>query len=168
MKFVSAATLTGRVPTALPTATVSLSGGGSILLTAGRIFGVGDGKLYVNHDATASPFDTASGNQYALEVDLTTEPNSPAGTGTQTICVSGNPNDNSDPDFAGHLACYKKERSLGMFQKMRTDNAHVGVMFVNADTGQGGSMQFSFDEAFNSSDVTGIRNEQIEAIFADR
>ena len=40
---------------------------------------------------------------------------------------------------------------------------HVGVMFVNADTGQGGSLQFSYDEAFNSSDVTGIRNEQIEA-----
>ena len=40
---------------------------------------------------------------------------------------------------------------------------HVGVMFVNAATGQGGSLQFSYDEAFNSSDVTGIRNEQIEA-----
>ena len=40
---------------------------------------------------------------------------------------------------------------------------HVGVMFVNAETGQGGSLQFSYDEAFNSSDVTNIRNEQIEA-----
>jgi type IV pilus assembly protein PilY1 len=163
VKFVSAATLTGRVPTSLPTATVSLSGGGSIALNIGKIFGVGDGKLYVNDDATASPFDTANSNQYSLEVDLTTEPNSPAGTGTQTTCVSGNPNDNSDPNFAGHLACYKRERSLGLFQKMRTDNMHVGVMFVNADTGQGGSLQFSYDEAFNSSDVTAIRNEQIQA-----
>jgi len=163
VKFVPVATLTGRVPTSLPTATVSLSGGGSILLTIGKIFGVGDGKLYVNDDATASPFDTANSNKYSLEVDLTTEPNSPAGTGTQTTCVSGNPNDNSDPDFAGHLACYKRERSLGLFQKMRTDNMHVGVMFVNADTGQGGSLQFSYDEAFNASDVTAIRNEQIEA-----
>lgn len=163
VKFVPAAALTGRVPTTLPTATVNLSGGGTILSTAGRIFGVGDGKVYVNDDATATPFDTASGNKYSLEVDLTSEPDSPAGTGTQTTCVAGAPSDNSDPNYAGHLACYKRERSLGLFQKMRTDNMHVGVMFVNADTGQGGSLQFSYDEAFNSSDVTNIRNEQIEA-----
>lgn len=163
VKFVPAATLIGRVPTALPTATVNLSGGGTILSTAGRFFGVGDGQLYVNDDATASPFDAASSNKYTLEVDLTTEPNSPAGTGTQTTCVSGSPSDNSDPDYAGHLACYKRERSLGLFQKMRTDNMHVGVMFVNAATGKGGSLQFSYDEAFNASDVTNIRNEQVEA-----
>ena len=163
VKFVPAATLTGRVPTALPTSNVNLSSGGPILSTAGRIFGVGDGKLYVNDDTTASPFDTAAGNKYSLEVDLLTEPNAPAGTGTQTTCVAGDPNNNSDPDFAGHLVCYQRERSLGLFQKMRTDNMHVGVMFVNAATGQGGSLQFSYDEAFNASDVTGIRNEQIEA-----
>jgi len=163
VKFVPAATLTGRVPTTLPTTTVNLSGSGTIASAAGRIFGIGDGLLYVNDDTTASPFDTASGNKYSLEVDLTTEPDSPAGTGTQTTCVSGSPSDNSDPDYAGHLACYKRERSLGLFQKMRTDNMHVGVMFVNAHTGQGGSLQFSYDEAFNSSDVTNIRNEQIEA-----
>lgn len=159
VKFVPAATLTGRVPTT----TLKTWAGGNILSAVGQIYGVGDGKLYVNDDATASPFNTAPGNQYSLEVDLTTEPNAPAGTGTQTTCVAGNPNDNSDPDFAGHLACYKRDRSLGLFQKMRTDNMHVGVMFVNADTGQGGSLQFSYDEAFNASDVTGIRNEQIEA-----
>ncbi len=159
VKFVPAATLTGRVPTT----TLKTWAGGNILSAVGQIYGVGDGKLYVNDDATASPFNTAPGNQYSLEVDLTTEPNAPAGTGTQTTCVSGNPNDNSDPNYAGHLACYKRERSLGLFQKMRTDNMHVGVMFVNADTGQGGSLQFSYDEAFNSSDVTSIRNEQIEA-----
>jgi hypothetical protein len=87
---------------------VSLSGGGSILSTAGRIFGVGDGALYINDDATASPFDTASGNKYSLEVDLTSEPDFPAGTGTQTTCVPKAPYDNSDPNFAGHLACYKR------------------------------------------------------------
>ena len=163
VKFVPAATLIGRVPTTLPTATVSLSGSGTILSTVGRIFGVGDGLLYVNDDATADPFITANSNKYSLTVDLTTEPNAPAGTGTQTTCVAGNPNDNSDPDFAGRLACYQRERSLGLFQKMRTDNMHVGVMFVNANTGQGGSLKFSYDEAFNSSVVTGIRNEHIEA-----
>jgi len=36
-------------------------------------------------------------------------------------------------------------------------------MFVNAESGNGGSLQFSFDEPFNSSDVTNIRNEQLEA-----
>ena len=165
VKFVPNANLTGRVPTTLPTATVNLSGAGSILSTAGRIFGVGDGQLYVNDNATANPFDTANSNKYSLEADLTTEPNVPAGIGTQTKCVEGDPYNtiNNDPNFAGHLACYKRERSLGLFQKMRTDNMHVGVMFVNASTGQGGSLQFSYDEAFNSSDVTGIRNEQIEA-----
>lgn len=157
VKFVPAATLTGRVPTTLPTATVNLSGSGSILSTAGRIFGVGDGQLFVNDDVTANPFVTANSNKYSLEVDLRTEPNVPAGSGAQTSCITG------DPDYMGHLACYQKERSLGLFQKMRTDNMHVGVMFVNASTGQGGSLQFSYDEAFNSSDMTGIRNEQIEA-----
>lgn len=162
VKFVPAATLTGRVPTTLPTATVNLSSG-SILSSEGRIFGVGDGKLYVNDDATASPFDTASGNKYSLEVDLLTEPDLPAGTGTKTTCVSGDPDNNGDANFAGHLACYQRERSLGLFQQMRTDNMHVGVMFVNAETGQGGSLSFSYDEAFNPSDVTRIRNEQLKA-----
>lgn len=157
VKFVPATTLTGRVPTTLPTSNVNLFSGGPILSTAGLIFGVGDGFLYINDDTTATPFDTASSNKYFLEVDLTTEPNVPAGSGAQTTCIAGN------PDYMGRLACYQKERSLGLFQKMRTDNMHVGVMFVNAATGQGGSLQFSYDEAFNASDVTGIRNEQIEA-----
>lgn len=163
VKYVASGTLSGRVPTTLPTAAginVTLAAGA---VSSGIFFGVGDGKLYVNDNATASPFDTASANQYSLEVDLTTEPNVPVGTGTQTTCVSGSPSDNSDPNYAGHLACYKRERSLGLFQKMRTDNMHVGVMFVNAATGQGGSLQFSYDEAFNPSDVTAIRNEQLEA-----
>ena len=153
MKFVPSLTL-WPVRTALPTCPWHRHLTGRHLVAAGIFFGVGDGLLYVNDDATASPFNTAAGNKYSLEVDLTTEPNSPAGTGTQTTCVSVDPNDNSDPNFAGHLACYKRERSLGLFQKMRTDNMHVGVMFVNADTGQGGSLQFSYDEAFNASDVT--------------
>ena len=167
VKFVPSTTLwptgsSARVPTSLPVAIVNLSGGGTI--NSGIFFGVGDGKIYINDNATASPFDTASGNKYSIEVDLTTEPNIPAGAGTQTVCQAGNPDGASgDPNYAGHLACYKRERSLGLFQKMRTDNMHVGVMFVNAETGQGGSLQFSYDEAFNSSDVTNIRNEQIEA-----
>jgi len=154
VKFVSSTTLSGRTPS-LSVATVNLQGGGTI--NTGIFFGIGDGKLYINDDATASPFDTAASNKYSLEVDLTSEPNVPGASGGATSCITG------DPDYMGHLACYKQERSLGLFQKMRTDNMHVGVMFVNADTGKGGSLQFSYDEAFNSSDVTNIRNEQIEA-----
>lgn len=155
VKYVPSTTLSGRAPSALPLASVSLTSGGSI--NTGVFFGLGEGKLYVNNDTTANPFDTAPANQYALEVDLTTEPNVPAGSGNQSNCIVG------DPDYMGHLACYKKDRSLGLFQKMRTDNMHVGLMFVNSETGQGGSLQFSYDEAFNSSDVTNIRNEQIES-----
>lgn len=161
VKFVPNASLGGRVPSSVSAATVNLQGGGTV--NSGVFFGLGEGTLFVNDDATASPFDNAPGARYSLEVDLTTEPNIPAGTGAQTNCTPGNPDDNSDPDYAGHLACYKRERSLGLFQTMRTDNMHVGVMFVNADTGQGGSLQFSYDEAFNPADVTNIRNEQIEA-----
>ena len=40
---------------------------------------------------------------------------------------------------------------------------HVAVMFVNASTGQGGSLQFAFDDNFNASSVTNIRNEHTAA-----
>ena len=49
------------------------------------------------------------------------------------------------------------------FQKMRTDNMHVAVMFINASTGQGGSLQFGFDQNFNAASVTNIRNEHLAA-----
>ncbi|HSN05183.1 MAG TPA: hypothetical protein VLS44_09385, partial [Nitrospira sp.] len=154
VKYVANSTLNGRAPS-LPVAAVTLAGGTTV--NTGIFFGVGEGYLYVNDNGTASPFDNAPAMRYSLEVDLTTEPNVPGASGAATSCISG------DPDYMGHLPCYQKERSLGLFQTMRTDNMHVGVMFVNADTGKGGSLQFSYDEAFNSSDVTNIRNEQVEA-----
>src|SRR5262249_26081631 len=159
VKFVPSTTLwptgsTARVPTTLPVATVNLNGGGTV--TTGIFFGVGEATIYINDNATATPFDNATSKRYNLEVDLTTEPNSPAGTGTQTVCVSGDSYNtiNNDPNFAGHLVCYQRERSLGLFQKMRTDNMHVAVMFINASTGQGGSLQFAFDANFNAASVT--------------
>ncbi len=161
VKYVPNATLGGRVPSSISATTVKVSGGTTF--NTGVFFGLGEGTLYVNDDATVNPFDNQPGNRYTLAVDLTTEPNIPAGTGAMTDCTPGNPDDNSSPDYAGHLTCYMRERSLGLFQKMRTDNMHVAVMFVNADTGQGGSLQFAFDDAFNASTVTNIRNEQIEA-----
>ena len=53
--------------------------------------------------------------------------------------------------YAGARVCYQRDRSLGLFQKMRTDNMHVAVMFINASTGQGGSLQFAFDDNFNAA-----------------
>ena len=121
---------------------------------------VGDGKFYVNDDATASPFDNAPAKRFPLEVDLQTEPNVPSGTGAYadncTVPVA-------DPTYAGARVCYQRDRSLGLFQKMRTDNMHVAVMFINASTGQGGSLQFAFDETFNASSVTNIRNQHTAA-----
>ena len=124
-------------------------------MSSGTFFGSGEGTLYVNDNATADPFDNAPGNRYTVTVDLRTEPDVPSGTGnTSGNCLIG------DPNFAGHLICYERSRSLGLFQTMRTDNMHVSVMFVNASTGQGGSLQFPFDGSFNSSTVTNIRNEK--------
>ncbi len=162
VKFVPNGTLAGRTPTSLPVAIVDLPA--SVTIASGIFFGVGEGTLFINDSTkitgkvTASPFDTAPANQYNLEVDLTTEPNSPSGTGSVSDnCIVG------DPLFAGHLICYQRDRSLGLFQKMRTDNMHVAVMFVNASTGQGGSLQFTFDQNFNAASVTNIRNQHTAA-----
>src|SRR5262249_10071900 len=155
VKFVPSTTLTGRVPSTLPSPTVNLSGGGTV--TSGRFFGSGEGKIYVNDDATASPFDNATGNRYNIVVDLTTEPDIPTGVGRSGNCFLG------DPNYAGWNICYQRTWSLGLFQTMRTDNMHVAVMFVNASTGQGGSLQFAFDQNFNSSSVTNLRNELLQS-----
>ena len=162
VKFVPNGTLAGRAPTALPVATVDLPA--SVTISSGIFFGTGEGTLYVNDSTkisgkvTASPFDTAPGNQYNLKVDLTTEPNVPSGTGSYADnCIIG------DPLYAGHLICYQRDRSQGLFQTMRTDNMHVAVMFVNASTGQGGSLQYSFDGAVNSATYTNLRNTHLAA-----
>src|SRR5262249_25652861 len=161
VKFVPSTTLwptgsTALVPKTLPVATVNLNGGGTV--TTGIFFGVGEATIYINDNATATPFDNVPANSYNLEVDLKTEPDVPSGTGSYADnCIVG------DPLFAGHLICYQRDRSLGLFQKMRTDNMHVAVMFTNASTGQGGSLQFTFDNNFNAPSVTNIRNPHTAA-----
>ncbi len=160
VKFVPTATLAGRVPTAtLPgPAVAGTNVGDGTPADAGRFFGSGEGTLYVNDDATPDPFDTANSNQYTLVVDLTTEPDVPAGTGDKNDhCNVG------QPGFAGHLICYQRDRSLGLFQKLNFANMHVSVMFVNRVSGQGAKMNFAFDEPYNPSDITGIRNEKINS-----
>ncbi len=155
VKFVASTTLTGRVPSTLPATTVNLSGGGTV--SSGIFFGSGEGLIYVNDDTTASPFDNAPANRYSIQVDLTTEPNNPSGVGINGNCFLG------DPNYAGWTICYMRTWSLGLFQTMQTNNMHVGVMFVNASTGQGGSLQFPFDGNFNASAVTNLRNTLLQS-----
>ncbi len=158
VKYVPAATLTGRVPNTLPSATVNLDPSGTVnSATNGVFFGIDGGKIYVNDNATASPFDTASGNQYTIKVDLTSEPDVPSGSGS----FAGTCPDPTDPAFAGHRVCYQREQSLGLFQTLNTSgtSAHLGVMLINASTGQGGSLFFGFDDAIGSSVYATLRNE---------
>lgn len=158
VKFVPDGLLAGRVPTTLPNPAVSGTNvADGSFANAGRFFGLGEGTLYVNDDSTPDPFDTVNSNQYALEVDLGTEPDVPSGTGSANDhCNVG------QPGYAGHLVCYKRARSLGLFQKLQLDNMHVGVMFVNAGSGQAAKVQFEFDDSFNPSSITNIRNAHIQ------
>ncbi len=151
VKFVPTAALAGRVPTTLP---ADFAG------EPGRFFGSGEGTLYLNNDPTANPFDGFRSNAvdtFTLQVDLTTEPDVPSGTGL----LSGTCNE-LDPNFAGHLICYKRDRSLGLFQKLRLDAMRVAIMFVDVEGGNGGNMQFQFDAAFNAASVTNIRNQAVQ------
>ena len=153
VKYVPNSTLAGRVPTSLPA-----DAAGAALATPGRFFGAGEGKIYVNSDADADPFDASPGDQYPIEADLLTEPDVPSGTGS----ISGNCTV-GDPAYAGHQVCYRRDRSLGLFQKLRTDNMRVAVMFADANGGKGGKVIFRFDDNFNASSITKIRNEGIKS-----
>lgn len=153
VKFVPNSVLAGRVPISLP-----VDAAGTALATPGRFFGLGEGKIYLNSDADADPFDAAPGDRYPIEVDLLTEPNTPSGTGS----ISGNCTV-GDPAFAGHLVCYRRDHSLGLFQKLRTDNMRVAIMFADANGGKGGRVIFRFDDNFNASAITNVRNEGIKS-----
>src|SRR4030095_4003510 len=67
VKFVPSTTLwptarTARIPTTMTVSTVHLRGGGPV--TTGVFLGVGEGNVYVNDDATASPFDNAPAKRF--------------------------------------------------------------------------------------------------------
>ena len=158
VKFVPAATLVGRVPSAasgvVPFTTADAAG--ATVNPSGRFFGLGEGKVYINTDNDDDFFDAASASaQFQLGVNLNTEPDVPSGTGSAADSCTGTP-------FAGHLVCYKRDRSLGIFQKLRAENMRVGVMFANATNGKAGFVTFPFDSNFNASSVTDIRNRQIQ------
>ena len=154
VKWVTDTVSAGRVPSTLATDTA-----GQALTPKGRFFGVGKAQLFVNKGSTVDPFDgngASAPDVYTLRVDLTTEPDTVPGTGTMTSCVVG------DTNWAGTLTCYKRDRSLGLFQKLRLDAMHVGIMFADATGGKGGSIQYKFDDTFNSSSITTIRNQGVK------
>ncbi len=161
VKFVPTATLTGRV---------DLSGTDAVDipvfagLSGGVFFGVGEGKIsWNNTNASTDPFDGTGSNapdERLLEVDLNSEPDSPSGTGSFSDSCTGTP-------FAGHRVCYKRERSLGLFQTLRTDNMRVAFMFANAGSLQGGKLIAKFDDTkLTGSDfaalVNDLRGEQVQ------
>ncbi len=101
----------------------------------GVYFGMGEGSntgtIFVNGDLTPVPFDAAAARQYSIQVDVNYQ----------------------------ETAAYKKTRSTGFVQNLRTDSMRVSVMFTNSGNGQAGAIQQYFDGAFNSSDINGTRNK---------
>ncbi|HEY5627702.1 MAG TPA: hypothetical protein VIR79_07130, partial [Nitrospira sp.] len=134
--------------------------------SAGRFFGLEGGKVYLNVNSTINPFDGSGPSApltFQLSVDLTTEPDSPGPgplAGSVTLenrnCTLG------DDYYAGARACYKRERSLGLFQKMRKDLFRLSVLFADNVGGKGGYVQFKFDEDFNPNAITAIRNQLVK------
>ncbi|HKY71066.1 MAG TPA: hypothetical protein VJL88_04045 [Nitrospira sp.] len=157
---------TGRMPT---DGSLAADAAGAAIATpsAGRFFGLGEGKLYLNVNTTIDPFDgngPSAPKTLQLSVDLNTEPNDiPAGALATTsnldkqICY-----DTADPMYAGTRACYKRDRSLGLFQKMRKDLFRVAVLFADNVGGKGGYLQFRFDDDFGPSSITSIRNQLVK------
>jgi type IV pilus assembly protein PilY1 len=99
----------------------------------GVYFGSGEGKLYVNGDADADPFDAAASRQFTIRVDLSSETDA-----------------------------FRQAQSWGLLQNLRTDNMRVAVMFANAN-GKAGTLFRAFDGIFNASAITGIRNQDLSA-----
>ena len=161
---------TGRVPTN-GTLTADTAGAAVTTPSAGRFFGLkggtNAGSLVLNVNNTVDPFDgtgPSSPLTFQLSVNLNTEPDSP-GTGplvtTSTALTDQNCN-TGDDYYAGARACYKRERSLGLLQKMRKDLYRPAVLFADNVGGVGGYVQFRFDEDFNASTITNIRNALVK------
>ena len=165
VKFVPPDILTGRAPSTVTPFTMADEAAATVRTnkasdssaqTGGRFFGLGEGKIYINTDNNDDFFDASSASaQFQLGVDLNTEPDVPSGTGSASDSCTGTP-------FAGHRVCYKRDRSLGIFQKLRLENMHIGVMFADAAGGKAGRMQFNFDDNFNAASITAIRNQAIK------
>ncbi len=101
-------------------------------------FGIGEGNIYVSNIGTeAGVFGASSANTFSIRVDLTTETN------------------------ATRIA-----ESTGLLQNLRTDNMRVGVMFTNSDNGKAATVFRYFDGNFNSSAITGIRNQALSGLAA--
>ncbi|HEU4504609.1 MAG TPA: hypothetical protein VFR79_07240 [Nitrospira sp.] len=156
---------TGRMPTNGSLA-ADAAGDAVASPSAGRFFGLEGGRLYLNVNNTIDPFDGSGPSApltFQLSVDLTTEPNTPApGPLAGSVQLDKRNCTLGDDYYAGGLICYQRERSLGLFQKMRKDLFRTAVLFADNVGGKGGYLQFRFDEDFNASSITGIRNQAIK------
>jgi len=156
---------TGRIPTS-GSLTTDTAGAAVSSPSAGRFFGLGEGTLYLNVNNTIDPFDgtgPSSPLTFQLSVDLTTEPDVPApGPLASSVTLDKRNCTLGDDYYAGALVCYKRDRSLGLFQKMRKDLFRPAVLFADNTGGKGGYLQFRFDDDFNASSITTIRNQLVK------
>jgi type IV pilus assembly protein PilY1 len=109
---------------------------GTRYYSPGRYFGSGEGNIYVNNSATVNPFCSSS-CIYSIQVDLTSE-----------------------------TTAYRAAQSTGLLQNLDTNNMRVGVMFTNSTNGVAATVFRPFDGNFNSSAITGIRNQALSAYAA--
>ena len=123
--------------TLVTTAVIPAHSGATYNGPDGVYFGSGEGKIYVNGNSTADPFDAANSRQFPIRVDLTTETDA-----------------------------FRKAQSWGLLQNLRTDNMRVAVMFTNSDNGKAATLFREFDGNFNASAITGIRNQPLSAFAA--
>lgn len=156
---------TGRIPTN-GSLTADAAGAAVATPSAGRFFGLGEGTLYLNVNTTIDPFDGSGPTaplKFQLSVDLTTEPNVP-GPGPLAGSVTLDKRNCTDGEdyYAGALVCYQRARSLGLFQTMRKDLFRVGILFADNVGGKGGYLQFKFDDDFNASSITTVRNQAVK------
>jgi type IV pilus assembly protein PilY1 len=156
---------TGRIPTD-GSLTADAAGAAVATPSAGRFFGLGEGSLYLNVNNTIDPFDGSGPTaplKFQLSVDLTTEPNVPGpGSLASSVTLDKRNCTLGDDYYAGALICYQRDRSLGLFQKMRKDLFRVGILFADNVGGKGGYLQFRFDDDFNASSITTIRNQAVK------
>ncbi|MCA1838474.1 MAG: hypothetical protein LC674_06955, partial [Actinobacteria bacterium] len=69
-------------------------------------------------------------------------------------------------DLTTETDAYRQQQSLGLLQNLRTDNMRVAVMFTNSDNGKAATVFRTFDGNFNSSAITGVRNQSLSGYAA--
>jgi type IV pilus assembly protein PilY1 len=109
----------------------------TVPVDAGNVTYFGLGEGVITVSNVATEANIFAGTSYNIKVDLTTETDA-----------------------------YRQAQSLGLLQNLRTDNMRVGVMFTNSSNGKAATVFRAFDGTFNSSAITGIRNQQLSSYAA--